>query len=221
MGETIILPGDGKEPDGEDSDPTIILQEGFRTIEATSIGDQHTDPLVLRRGLDKNYDDWGDGFYVDPERVLVIRNPDGGIKSLTPLNSLPGVHWQSGKLVKDDETQADIEHKIKNVEGKPVPHPMTRTERERFTMILATRLYNYWKSRGPNDNKFNPFRDGLPELPAGSPEHLRPLPGTVTYPATDGQIMAYARKFVGDRASVIDRRRFGVGKLQDLAIRIE
>lgn len=221
MGETILLPGDGENPNSEDSDPTIILQEGFRTIAATSLGDEHDSALSIRRNLDKNFDDWGDGFYVDPDRVLVIRNPDGSIKTLTPLNSIPGVHFQAGQLIKDDETQAEIEAKVKNVEGKPAPHPMTRSERTKFTAILATRLYNYWKSRGPNDHLFNPFRDGIPELPAGSPEHLRPLPGTVCWPATDGQIMAYARKFVGDRTSVIDRRRFGVGDMRDLAIRIE
>ena len=221
MGETILLPGDDEKPDGEASDPTIILTEGFRTIEATTLGDEHASALSIRRDLDKNMEDWGDGFYVHPGRVLITRNPDGGIRSVTDLNDLPGVHFQRGQIIKDDETQADVESKIKEVEGKPSPHPMSRAQRSKCTMILANRLDNYWKARGPNDPKYNPFRDGIQELPAGSPQHLRPLPGSSLYPATDGQIMAFAQKFVHDRTSIIDRRRFGVGQLRDLAIRIE
>jgi hypothetical protein len=72
-----------------------------------------------------------------------------------------------------------------------------------------------------NRERFNPIRDGIPEVPAGSPEHLAPKPGTPLYPATTGQVYDYLLRFVAQRAKVIDTKRFGGGTLADMALRIE
>ena len=75
-----------------------------------------------------------------------------------------------------------------------------------------------WKSL------FNPLRDGIPVVPAGSPEHLQPNPGTPLYPATKGQVFEYLKSVVGERATFTNKKRFGSGHqadLMDLNIHIE
>lgn len=220
--QRIILPGDG-ERGSVDSDPTVILEQGeIRDIQHTNLADEHAPIGTIRRQVAEGKEDWGDGFFVEPEPVHVLRAPDGSIVRTTPLSHIPGVHYDRGKLQRDIVTpeQVDREGRIKEVAAKETPHPLNRSDRTKMVEILARRLYNYWRERGPQDPRYNPFRDGLPELPAGSPEHLKPLPGTQLWPATDGQIMDYARRFVGERATVINRNRFG-NSIEDLALRIE
>ena len=209
----ILLPGDG-EKGVEGSDPTIVIEEGIREITDTTLGDAHAPKRELRKQVAEGMEDWGDGFHVDPVPVLVTRGPDGGITKTTPLNEIPGVSFQGGKLVNEEDL-------IKEVAEKPTPVTLNRSDRHKLVAILATRLYNYYRERGPNDPRFNPFRDGIPELPAGSPEHVQPLPGTPLYPATDGQIMDYLKRFVGDRATVVNKGRFGKDNIQDIALHIE
>ena len=211
--QLVVLPGDDEKPTGG-SDPTVVLQEGIREIVDTTIGDRDAPKGHIRRRLAEETDDWGDGFYVDPVPVLITRGPDGSITRTQTLNEIPGVHYERGQMVPDEKSE------VKEVDAVPTPHPLGRADRTKLVTILARRLYAYYRDRGPNDPRFNPFRDGIPELPSGSPAHIQPLPGTLLYPATDGQIMAYLTKFVGDRATVINRNRFGKG-IEDLALRIE
>jgi len=179
--------------------------------------------MANRAKIAARSEDWGDGFYVEPEPVLVTRGPDGSIIRTIPLSEIPGVHFTAQGFKPDDPSQQQLEvaneNKVKVVEARETPVPLNRSERTKLVEILAHRLWRYWRDRGPKDPRYNPFRDGIPELPAGSPAHLQPLPGTDLYPATDDQIMQFARKFVGERAEVINKNRFG-GGIEDLALRI-
>ena len=206
--ERLILPSDGEDT------PTIVVEEVVRDIEHTNIADAHAPAGELKRQVAEGKEDWGDGFHVDPVPVLVQRAPDGSIVRTTPLNEIPGVHLERGKLVKEDEGPIEVD-------AKPTPVPLSTSDREKLVGILTRRLYNYYRERGPGDPRYNPFRDGIPELPAGSPEHLQPLPGTPLYPATDGQIKDYLRRFIVERVTVINTKRFGGNTLQDIALRIE
>lgn len=210
----IILPGDGEKATDE-SDPTIVLQEGIREITSTTLADEHAPKRQLHDQVAEGKDDWGDGFFVEPEPVLVFRSPDGAINRTVPLSEIPGVHFEGGKLRQEELVEA------KEVDKKPSPVPLSTSSREKLVSILAGRLYRYYRDRGPGDPRYNPFRDGIPELPAGSPEHVQPLPGTDLYPATDGQIHDYIRRFVADRAKLINTNRFGGNTIQDIALRIE
>lgn len=211
--QRIILPGDGEEASAG-SDPTIVIEEVIRDIKATTLADEHAPKRQLQQEVAEGKEDWGDGFYVEPQPVLVQRAPDGSIVRTTPLSEIPGVEFSGGKIERVDEEPLEVE-------AKPTPVPLSTSEREKLVGILTTRLWRYYKERGPNDPRYNPFRDGIPELPAGSPEHLQPLPGTPLYPATDGQIRDYLRRFIVERVTVINRNRFGGNTLQDLALRIE
>lgn len=207
--QTIILPE-------QDDGPTVVLQEQvIRDITETTIADAHLPKRQLLQAVAAGKEDWGDGFHVEPEPVVVTRNPDGSIARTTPLSEIPGVHLEGRSL------RADAEEELMEVEAKEAVVPMSRSDRHKLVAILAGRLVRYWKDRGPGDPRYNPFRDGLPDLPSGSPEHLQPLPGTKLYPATDGQIYDWAVKFCGDRATLINRNRFGTGGLEDIALRIE
>lgn len=208
----MVLPGDGEKATAE-SDPTIVIEEGIRDITDTTLADGHAPKSEIHQQLSEGAEDWGDGFYVQEQPVLVQRAPDGSIIRTTPLGEIPGVTFSGGKVVREDE--------IMDVDAVPTPAVLSRSDRQKLVEILTQRLFRYYRDRGPNDPRFNPFRDGIPELPAGSPEHLQPLPGTPLYPATNEQIAAYLRKFIGDRVTVIDKNRFGGGALQDLALHIE
>jgi hypothetical protein len=110
------------------------------------------------------------------------------------------------------------------VEGRarPEPVPLGTKDREKLRAILAHRLFNYYNDPAmlQNRGKYNPIRDGLPDLPAGSPQHLMPMPGTPLYPATGAQVYQWLLKFVAQRAQVIDTKKYGGGTLADLALQI-
>ncbi len=209
----IILPGDGEKAT-QDSDPTIVLEEGIREITATTLADDQSDRSTFREQVRAGKDDWGDGFFVEPEPVLVFRAPDGGIERTVPLSEIPGVHYGEREL-----SQEELEKKEEAAGPSRVPLPTA--QREKLVSILTNRLFRYYADRGPGDPRYNPFRDGIPELPAGSPQHLQPLPGTDLFPATNGQIHDYLRRFVAARVQVVNKNRFGGNTIQDLALRIE
>ena len=201
--------------EGTDEDPAILLSapEVHVEIEDTTLGDRDAPKRQLIQAIAKTHEDWGDGFFVQPEPVLVQRDKWGKIVRTTPLSEIEGVEVDPVEFDKDiDPVMA---------EANPTVVPMTRQQRGKLHAIIAHRLFYYYKDRGPADPRYNPFRDGLADLPAGSPEHLQPLPSTQLYPATETQIYDWLLKFVADRTSVIDKRRFGGGHLQDLALRIE
>lgn len=209
----IILPGDGEKPTAG-SDPTVLLQEGIREIKATTLADHQADRSSFRSQIREGKDDWGDGFFVEPEPVLVFRGHDGGIERTVPMSEIPGVRYGKPEL-----TQQELEAK-EEAKG-PSRVPLPTAQREKLVSILTGRLFRYYRDRGPKDPRYNPFRDGIPELPAGSPQHLQPLPGTDLFPATDGQIHDYLRRFVAARVTVVNKNRFGGNTIQDLALRIE
>ena len=208
----IILPGDG-EVANETSDPTIVLQEGIREITATTLADDHAPRSEFRKQISEGKDDWGDGFFVEPEPVLVLRAPDASIQRTIPLSEIPGVEYGK-KALSNEELEREEEARSSSRVVLPT------AEREKLVSILTGRLFRYYAGRGPKDPRYNPFRDGIPELPAGSPQHLQPLPGTDLFPATDGQIHDYLRRFVAARVTVINKERFG-GSIQDLSLRIQ
>ena len=182
-------------------------------LEETTLGDRDAPKRQLIQSIPATHEDWGGGFFVYPESVLVTRDKWGKIVRTTPLSEIEGV----------DPNPIDFDPEVDPVlaEQNATVVPMTREQRGKFHAILAHRLFYYYKDRGPADPRYNPCRDGIADLPAGSPEHLQPLAGTQLFPATEGQIYDWLFKFTSERATVIDKRRFGGGHLEDLAVRIE
>lgn len=198
--------------EGTEEDPAVLLEDKpvVREITDTTLGDKHVPRRHLIAEIAKTHEDWGEGFFVNPEPVHIQRGPDGGIVKITPFSEIPGIEYTP----KQDEERAMV------AEAREVPVPLNRKDRTKLVAILAGRMCLRWKNRGPGDPRYNPYRDGIPDLPAGSPENLQPLPTTRLYPATDGQILEWTKRFIGERATVIDKQRFGSG-IQDLVLRIE
>lgn len=70
----------------DENQPRVFLDtSNIRTI--TERSDIDRDQNVKAKDLGE---DWGDGFFVQEEPVLVTRNPDGSIKRTTPLSEVPG-----------------------------------------------------------------------------------------------------------------------------------
>jgi len=208
--QTIHLPGE--EPDDGDVE---LVEGSVWEIRDTTLADRDLPKTLLRRKLSEMGDDLGDGFVMHNTPVLVTRDlTTGAIIKTTPLNELPGVEW----------TAADEEALLAGQERETL-HPISRQERTKLVEVLSLRLLRWYKDteQMANRYRFNPVRDGIPELPAGAPAHLAPLPGTPLYPATEGQVMDYLRRFIGSRAEVINKNRFGPGykdDVRDLALRI-
>ena len=215
--ETIVLPGDDRTDVPETAEerkswePTVVLQEGVREISATTLAEEHQGMMQVHRELaaDPDSEDLGDGFNMWPEPAHVLRGPDGGITSVVPLSEIPGVELSS----RDEETIAMAK------DSRPTPVPLNREERHKLVSILAGRLWKYYKQLPPTYPGYHPFRDGIPDLPAGSPKNLAPDVRDL-YPATDAQIYDWIYKFVGQRATVVNKNKFGAG-IQDMALRIE
>lgn len=208
-----ILHGSDIERGGDD--PTVVLEEVDTTIKheitATTLADEHQSFTNITREIDKNPDseDWGDGFMAFPEPAHILRGPDGAISSVVPLSEIPGV-----ELSKEAEEAVAVV-----ADAKPTPVPLNRNDRHKLVSILATRMFKYYAQLPRDYPGFHPFRDGIPDLPEGSPKNLAPQANEL-YPATDAQIYEWLYKFVGARATVMNKRRFG-GGISDLALRIE
>ena len=206
MKDKLYLPGDAE--DGSEDvvfDPTVV-----REITDTNLIDTHADASTKKGQLEEGTTDLGEGFLVHDEAVLVERGPDGAITRVTPLSEVPGVDYTRG-----DEPEPVA------AETKETLHPINREDRRKMVAILAHRLMEHYKSPlAMSGQAFNPLRDGVPDTPSGSPENLKPLPGTQLYPVSASQAYDWLCGVVGDRATVINKNRFGSG-VEDLSIRIE
>jgi hypothetical protein len=207
--ESHVIPGKDVKAGGDD--PTIVVQPGPREITATTLAEEHQGVKQVHKELKDRDDteDWGGGMQVFPEFAHIIRGPDGAIKHVTPLSEIPGVEM----------TEEQKEIKAVVAEAKETPVAMTRSERHKFVSILTQRMYNYYGQLSRDYPGFHPFRDGIPDLPAGSPKNVAPGASKL-YPATNAQIYQWLYKVVGARATVINKRQIG-GGIADMAVRIE
>lgn len=198
-------------------DPTHV-----REIKDTNFVETHQSERAIRHDLSEKGEDLGEGFLIHDEPVLIQRDVDGGIVRITPLSELPGVHFEGTVLTMDEKPNKIIEHEAMVAETKEKPVGLTTDQRDKLKHILTTRLFNHYQSEASlrNRAKWNPFRDGLPELPEGAPEFMQPTPQIPLVPATPGQVYEYLLKHVAKRTTVVDRKQ-GYGGIADMAVRIE
>ena len=162
----------------------------------------HTHDIVERSDFDRDSgvaskdlgEDWGDGFFVNEEPVMVYRGPDGGIVSTVPLSEV-------------SERQAEEAAPL-IAEQKIQPTPISRAERDKLVTILAVRLFKWYAGQPKSATKFNPVYDGIPDVPRGSSENLQPVPGTNLYPATPQQVVDWLKRdVIGPRVEVQNHKR--------------
>ena len=188
----------------EGDTPVVLDDRVIYDIEERSDFDR--DMTVKAKDLGE---DWGDGFFVQEEPVLVTRNKDGSIASLRELSDIPGF--------------LEVDEDAEPVQAEPVNvlHTLPRNERDKLVTVLATRLVRWYKNQPPRIDAFNPIYDGIPEAPPGSPDNIEPLPGTHLYPASEQQVFDWIKTHViGPRVQLINKRRGFTGFARDYAVRI-
>jgi hypothetical protein len=213
----LLLPGDGDDGD-------IVLEDvSVSEITETNLADHQADKSSFRAELAEGTTDLGAGFLMKEEPVIVDRDVrTGRITRLTPLNEIPGVEYYDGRTTFEPKTLTEDDLAV--AEAKEKIYPVDRDTRHKLVGIMAARLLKHYSKLGDDYPGFNPLRDGVPEIPAGSSEFLEPKAGTPLYPATRAQVFEYLKREVGKRASFINKQRFGTdGKpdLRDLDIRIQ
>ena len=168
---------------------------------------EHKRDIVERSDFDRDQrvnpddlgEDWGEGFHVETEPVIVDRGPDGEIVRTRPLSE---VEFEA-------EQEWEAQQAAPPIEVDPViaPSPMNHKDREKLVRILAVRLFKEYAGRSPEDPRYNPIYDGLPQVPPGSPQTLQPIPGTKMYPATHGQVLEWLKTdVIGARAKIQNHR---------------
>jgi hypothetical protein len=176
-------------------EPEAIVLEHKRDIVERSDVDRH-DPRALRELLldEETHEDWGDGWYVNAEPVLVERGASGEIVRTTALS----------EVMPTDEQVAEGEP----IQGRTrvTPTPLNAADRDKVVFILASKLFKWYASQPPHPSRYNPIHDGIPDLPAHSPQNLQPMPGTNLFPATPGQVMEWLKGVIGKRAEVQNRK---------------
>jgi hypothetical protein len=218
--ETVNAPNPWASEDG----PDVLLDlTHVREITETTLVDEHQSQRAIMEDLSKGAEYLGDGFLLHDTPVLIQRGPDGGIVRITPLNEVPGVHFEGTVLKKDIQTKKEIEAEAALADARPTPVPLNRDQRNKLRHILTTRLYNHYLTEASlrNRAKWNPFRDGLPELPEGADNFMSPTAANPLVPATQQQVYDYLLKHVAQRAKIMDSKRFGGGTLQDITLRID
>lgn len=208
----------------EDAPDIIWDTSKIRTITATNYIDDHAPRSEQKKQLEEGTTDLGDGFLVHDEPVHIQRDASGGIVKLTPLSEIPGVHFQGTQMVKDPDlkTAKQFDDEAMIAEAKPKLVPLSKSSRDKLRHILATRLWNHYATEASlrNRNLYNPIRDGIPDVPAGSNKFLAPK-GEELFRATEAQVYDWLVKNIAQRAKIVDTKRFGGGTLADMALHIE
>ena len=152
----------------------------------------HTHDIVERSDFDRDQkvragevgEDWGDGFFVNEEPVMVLRGPDGGIVKTVPLSEAQEAMQEAAEV---DPVVADT---------VITPTPISRADRDKLVEILAIRLFKWYAAQPRRPDKYNPVYDGIPDAPPGSPLNLQPPPGMNLFPATPGQVLEWLKMTV-------------------------
>jgi hypothetical protein len=148
-------------------------------------------------------EDWGDGFYVQEEFVLVERGPEGEIVRTTPLSEVTTL---------DPGAPPEEAAPARPIRSVPV------SEREKLVDILATRLFKWYESLGPSPKELNPIYDGIPtchEHPTGCwLDCKRKGP---KYLASRGEVYEWMKRVIAARVQLINKKQGAVGWQTDAA----
>lgn len=193
------------------SPPVVFDSKRIYDIKERSDIDHHQNQKAITDQLEREGEDWGDGFIVQDEMVVVTRSKaTGAILRTTPMS-------EALFMERDEQEYEPIEVAPRPSAGPP----LSISEREKMVGILAMRLFKWYQVQPRQVGLYNPVYDGIPHAPAGSAQNLQPLPGTNLYPATGTQVMEWLKVHViGPRAQIINKRQGRMGVASDYALRI-
>ena len=191
------------------------MGEPVRISEIAERSDIDRDDVVSADDLGS---DWGDGFFVNQEPVLIKRDWRGEIARVIPLSEL--------EAIREMERNAEMAEAAAKVVD-PIPTPskrkLTTTEREKLVFIMAKRLFDWYAGNQGDITMLNPLRDGIPKCP----DHPRGCPLTrcelrgrpiSKYYASPGEVLEWLVAIVSARARITDKRNNWAGYTPNITI---
>lgn len=195
--------------------------KGFKASPGTMVD------LVERSDIDRDDkistdmlgEDWGDGFFVEQEPVLIQRNAAGHIIRSIPLSEVAA---HRAMLEEADRLAGPP----KEVEPISSPNKLSREDKDKLVFIIAKHLWDWYKAQGRLPNELNPLYDGIPTCH----EHLAGCPLTPCGKkgrkigrlyASEGEVLEWLVRVVGSRAKLNIERSGQQGYRPMLTIRRE
>lgn len=145
-------------------------------------------------------EDWGDGFFVQTEPVLIKRDAHGNIARTIPLSEVAA---RREMMLEAQRASGQA------VEVDPIgpPNRLSREDKQKLVFIIAKHLWDWYKDQGRLPNELNPLYDGIPtchEHPEGCPLTRCEKKGrniTRKY-ASESEVLDWLVRVVGARATL-------------------
>jgi hypothetical protein len=158
---------------------------------------------------DKLGEDWGDGFFFNPEPVRIFRNAEGEIVKTAPLSS--------GEFEEIEGQDREIK---KAVRAATVisPSPMSTSTREKLHIILTKRMFDHYDQLPASFSGLNPLRDGIPtcrDHPLGC--WLVCKEQTGKYHASRQEVFDWMKMVVATRVDIMDKKSNRRGWKSDIS----
>lgn len=161
-------------------------------------------------------EDWGDGFYVHAEPVVIERNPDGAIARTTPLSEATPHQLFPSKFDAGSEP----------IEAEPVPKMSKRRMQAKTVDMMAGLLMVYYSRLKPGQIAYNPLYDGIPlEESLAGDLILEPnkTDAQLTH-VSASEVHEWLKKLLGKRAELINHKtgqKGWSGDISDLSVRLK
>lgn len=158
-------------------------------------------------------EDWGDGFYVEAEAVVIERNDDQSIKRTIPLSEAEPHQLFPQHF---DLNNNPIEE---NMPSRPAPTRM----KEKTVHLMAGLLMTYYARFRPGELPYNPLYDGIPAEEALSSDFIL-QPGKTNAQlvhVSAPEVHEWLKRVLAKRAEIINTRTGAggwSGDLQDLSV---
>lgn len=188
----------------------------LRVSELTDRSDIDRDAVVDPDALGS---DWGDGFFVQQEPVLIKRDSAGNIVRTIPLTELEAMQ----ELRRNAEI-AEQTAKLVDPVATPKNTIKTTSDRDKIVYLIAKRLWDWYGEDAQMIDKsfLNPIRDGIPVCPV----HLEGCPLTrcektrrVTKKyATPAEVLDWLVRVVAARAKVVNKHKGWQGYMPSVTI---
>ena len=153
--------------------------------------------------------DWGDGFYVEVEPVVIERDQRGAIARTTPLSEATPSQLFPGRF--DDAGEPII--------ADPVARPGPRRMQSKVIEMMAGLLMRYYSEMPPGRLPYNPLYDGIPADEYLSHDRvLEPnkLNADLVH-VSAGEVHTWLKKLLAKRAQIINTKTGKTGWSDDLS----
>jgi hypothetical protein len=160
---------------------------------------------------DKLGEDWGDGFFVNPEPVVIERDARGQIQYTIPLSEYFQMRQSQPSL---PAVRAPLHIS---------PTRKTIPQIDQIAGRMAADLLKWYMARPPSPSMFNPVYDGIPTCnkhPEGCAFGCPPEYQTGIIQATTAELYLFLKRIIGQRVEIRKAKSGISGWRPDLGDRI-